>query len=526
MTDAWKNWEGETVDGFLLRQYLGGSDHSAVYLTNLHSAGEPSAAIKFVRANGDADAQLERWRVAGPLNHPNLLSLYGVGRCLVGTTPLLYVVMEYAEENLSQILPQRVLEPEEARQMLGAVIEALTFLHSQGLAHTKLRPGNILAAGDQLKVSRDTLCEIGSAPVVRSELGIYDAPEFATAPISAAGDVWSVGATVVEALTQRTPVIRTETRVEVPVPETIPPPYLEIARRSVQYDPARRASLREISALLNPGVQPKRDPMLAPPNERVVPAEPLKKSLQQTEAALFDVAAVGKHKHAPLGSGLTQAPKQSRMGIYVVAAIVVIIAALAIPKVANRFAQLQPHADTVQPTIKPASELLDPPAAAAKRQQEIANAIAAKSAAPASLKPATPGAAPEAASPTAKSSKQSPNEAPAEAPTTAAREAGATVGRGAVLYQVVPDVSEQARQTILGTVKVNVRLKVDATGNVTNVALENDTNKFFAVQAVEVSNRWIFRPPQVDGHNAASEWVLRFEFTPTATKVFPTQVTP
>lgn len=162
MTDAWKNWEGQSIDGFQLRQYLGGTDHSAVYLTNLHSAGEPNAAIKFIHAPEDADAQLERWRVAGLLNHPNLISLYGVGRCQVGETGLLYVVMEYAEENLAQILPQRVLEPEETRQMMGAVIEALTFLHSQGLAHTKLKPANIMAAGDQLKISRDTLREIGS----------------------------------------------------------------------------------------------------------------------------------------------------------------------------------------------------------------------------------------------------------------------------------------------------------------------------------------------------------------------------
>jgi hypothetical protein len=35
MTEAWKTWEGQVVDGFLLRQYLGGSDHSAVYLTEL-----------------------------------------------------------------------------------------------------------------------------------------------------------------------------------------------------------------------------------------------------------------------------------------------------------------------------------------------------------------------------------------------------------------------------------------------------------------------------------------------------------
>ena len=37
--ETWKSWEGRTVDGkFPLRQYLGGSDHSAVFLTELSGA--------------------------------------------------------------------------------------------------------------------------------------------------------------------------------------------------------------------------------------------------------------------------------------------------------------------------------------------------------------------------------------------------------------------------------------------------------------------------------------------------------
>ncbi len=49
---------------------------------------------------------------------------------------------------------------------MESVIDALTYLHGQGLAHTRIKPGNILATGDQLKISSDTLCEIGGAPLV------------------------------------------------------------------------------------------------------------------------------------------------------------------------------------------------------------------------------------------------------------------------------------------------------------------------------------------------------------------------
>ena len=34
MTELWKQWEGEVINGeFHLREYLGGTDHSAVFLT-------------------------------------------------------------------------------------------------------------------------------------------------------------------------------------------------------------------------------------------------------------------------------------------------------------------------------------------------------------------------------------------------------------------------------------------------------------------------------------------------------------
>jgi len=64
-TELWKNWEGRTVDErFPLRQWLGGSDHSDVFLTQRTGAASQKAVIKLIRAEGlDEDAQLSRWAV-------------------------------------------------------------------------------------------------------------------------------------------------------------------------------------------------------------------------------------------------------------------------------------------------------------------------------------------------------------------------------------------------------------------------------------------------------------------------------
>jgi TonB family protein len=557
MSEAWKTWEGQAVDGFPLRQYLGGSEHSAVYLTQLNSSGEQKAAIKFIPADASAYAQLARWRVAGELTHPHMLQLIRVGRCEFADANFLYVVMEYAEENLSEILPQRALEPEEARQVLESALDALTYLHAQGLAHTRIKPGNILAAGDQLKLSSDTLSEIGSAPIAMPQSSVYAAPESATAPVSAAADVWSLGVTLVQTLTQRTPVLRGQMDVELPVPETIPPPYLDIARRTVQADPSRRATLKEILALLNPtATTPYREanlhadshppaaqhaeiptnapehretPKALPVAETVAAVEPMKKSLASQQVSLLPHTLLPA---SPVRDTTTKpTPRKSRVAVPLVAAILLLAAILLAPRVLNRFSQLQPQAATVEPSIAPAPSSLTPPTTGAP--PVLSPPTQTKAEKRATEKEAARKKNSAAARETASSSNgvnavssRSIDAADARPATKSAQVVQTNPARGAVLYQVVPDISQRARDTIQGTVRVGVKVHVDDAGKVSGAELDNFSSKFFGDQAVQVARRWTFTPPQVDGRNAPSEWLLRFEFTQKATKVFPTQTNP
>src|SRR5580704_14565761 len=207
MTEDSKQWEGQIVDRiFPLRQYLGGSDHSAVFLTE-YGSGEPQkAAIKLFAAEAaTAELQLSNWEFAGQLSHANLLRLFRSGRCRLGDNDLLYLVMEYAEEDLSQILPQRALTPEETRDMLSPVLDALEYLHGRGFVHGDLKPANILATGDHLKLSSDASSRIGASLSVLGRDGAYDPPEASGGMLTPAADVWSLGMTLVEVLTQHLP---------------------------------------------------------------------------------------------------------------------------------------------------------------------------------------------------------------------------------------------------------------------------------------------------------------------------------
>ena len=132
--------------------------------------------------------------------------------------------MEYADEDLSQIIPQRSLTLAEAREMLRPALDALAYIHAKGFVHGRLKPSNIMACTDQLKLSSDALCE-PDEPM--PGVGHYDPPESAASP---AGDVWSLGATLVEILTQHVPVSEDAQNPDPQVPKTIPEPFFDVAR--------------------------------------------------------------------------------------------------------------------------------------------------------------------------------------------------------------------------------------------------------------------------------------------------------
>ena len=206
MPEAWKQWEGQVVnEEFSLVRYLGGSEHSAVFLTKRDDREPQEVAIKLTLANTeDPELQLSWWELAAKLSHPNLLRLFQRGRCQLDGTELLYVVTEYAEESLAQIIPYRPLTPAEARDTLQPLLDALAYIHGKGFVHGHIKPANILAVGDQIKISSDGLCGTGESSRVLGKNSIYTAPEIADGGgVLPASDIWSLGVTLVEALTQR-----------------------------------------------------------------------------------------------------------------------------------------------------------------------------------------------------------------------------------------------------------------------------------------------------------------------------------
>ena len=247
-------WVGRVVDGrFTLLQWIGSSEWGDVFLTELPENPSQKAAIKLVPADtADADAHIAGWAATTTLSHPNLVRLFHTGRCQINSARLLYAVMEYAEENLSQVIPERPLTPSEAREMLPPVLDALSFLHQKGFVHSHLKPSNIMVVDNQLKICWDRRHVADQLRKRLTKPAPYDAPELATGTISSAADVWSLGVTLVEALTQKAPVWERSTPNDPPLRGSIPEPFDEIARECLRTDPSQRCTLGDVKAHLDP----------------------------------------------------------------------------------------------------------------------------------------------------------------------------------------------------------------------------------------------------------------------------------
>ncbi len=460
MSETARRWEGRAVDGrFPLQSYLGGSDHSAVYLTVTQGgAGESEkAAIKLIPADpADAEKQLLQWKAALELSHPNLIRIFEAG--LDGTSHI-YVVEEYAEENLSQILPERALTAEETRGMLPPVLRALQYVHDNGFVHGHIQPSNILAIGDQVKLASDALVVAGDRSRRAGKTGAYDPPEAATGAASTAADVWQLGMTLVEALTRRLPAWDRARPSAPELPAAVPEPFRDIATHCLQVDSAKRWTVAEIAARLE--------------SDKVEGARPVPTSARTEKAAA--VPAISSER------------KASAKWPYVLGLAAVIAVGF--------FLIARP---------KPSS----PPAEIPSTQDQQAAENSQSAQAP--------------TQPQSKPSLAAPGKVKAEGATPKAggdEKASATADQTGVVLRVMPHVSPSARRTIQGKVRVRVKVEVDAAGNVAEAELESaGPSKYFSHLALEAARGWKFSPAQA-GESGAREWKLQFAFSRANTEV-------
>jgi len=474
-TEAWRQWEGRLInDVFPLRRFIGRSEHSAVFLTEYKEKSIPDAVIKFVRADTlQGKAQVAQWQAAAKHPHPHLVRLFAVGRCRSEGGEFLFVVMEYAEQTLAELLPNRPLTVEEAQEMLPPILDALAFLHRNHLAHGQVKPSNFMVVNDQLKLASDTVRQIGSAGG-GDRASSYDPPELKDRGTSPAGDIWSLGITLVEALTQRAPDWSDAKRENSGLPSGVPASFVDTVRRCLSHAPANRPNAAKLAAHYKPApAQPAARPAPEPAPAPTAPA-PVPTAMP-TPDSKPPVQEAPRRKVIPP----SVAPKRSLLPV-TIGALLIALAGGGAAYFLNRQDAPPPAIDVPAPApIAPVAQAIEPAESDS-------------------------GAATEQVASSAEESSSASEE----------------VTSLSVLHEATPDVPQAVRDKVKGHIYVTLRVLVNPAGDVFGVLMENPgPSKYFARIAGESAREWKFAPAESQD---ARVWLLSFDFSRDGDTAFAT----
>ncbi len=146
---------------------------------------------------------------AGKLNHPNIVTVYDVGR----TEGVAYMAMEFLEgKELREILDSGVVLPiEKVVHISTQVAEGLGFAHEHGIVHRDVKPSNVMVLKNGLvKITDFGIAQMSSATRTISGMVIgspkYMSPEQVVGQaVDGRSDIFSLGVMLYEMLTGRTP---------------------------------------------------------------------------------------------------------------------------------------------------------------------------------------------------------------------------------------------------------------------------------------------------------------------------------
>jgi WD40 repeat protein/predicted Ser/Thr protein kinase len=205
-------------------------------------------------------------QTAARLEHENVVPIYEVGE--INGQP--YLAMRYLEgRSLAEVVREKPLSNRQAATYMEAVARAIHYAHEKKILHRDLKPKNILIDGNDRPLVADfglaKWLETGRHSVHTkgpSGTPAYAPPEQTQekARITAASDIYSLGATLYELLTGRVPfqsadVVETwrQVREEEPVPPRQLNPAIDrnletITLKCLQKEPARRYASAEALA--------------------------------------------------------------------------------------------------------------------------------------------------------------------------------------------------------------------------------------------------------------------------------------
>lgn len=172
-------------------------------------------AVKILKDEFVNDEEfLERFEreafAAGSLNHPNIVSIYDVGR----EDNIHYIVMEYIDGiTLKDYIQQNGALPwEEAADIAISILSALHKAHRHNIIHRDIKPQNIIMTSDNVpKVADFGIARAATTATATRKIDTVGSVHYASPEQARGGytdeksDLYSVGVTLFEMVTGRVP---------------------------------------------------------------------------------------------------------------------------------------------------------------------------------------------------------------------------------------------------------------------------------------------------------------------------------
>jgi eukaryotic-like serine/threonine-protein kinase len=178
---------------------------------------ERVVAIKTINMGMDRDGAemyekrfYQEARAAGGLNHPNIVTVYDIGK----TETECYMAMEYIEgaELRTLLLPAKPLPVARALSIAAQVAEGLAYAHERGVVHRDIKPANIMVPDSgAVKITDFGIARMRSSNVQTQTGMMMGSPKYMS-PEQVIGkradhrsDIFSLGVILYEMLTGAAP---------------------------------------------------------------------------------------------------------------------------------------------------------------------------------------------------------------------------------------------------------------------------------------------------------------------------------
>lgn len=204
---------GEKIGDYQILNFLGAGGMGDVYRA-VHDKLNRQSAIKVLQGKTDSYAIIKtrffnEARLQASLLHPNIATLYDFQE--IGDE--LYIFMEFVDGTcLNDLIESRALSVEDSLEIFMSIVEAIAYVHSQGIIHRDIKTQNV-------KVTPDGTVKLLDFGIAKDEMsqdltktgGVIGTPNYLApeqlkgSPASPATDIWALGVLLYKMLTADVP---------------------------------------------------------------------------------------------------------------------------------------------------------------------------------------------------------------------------------------------------------------------------------------------------------------------------------